>query len=93
MTGRELYFRTGRELMAVRVELGSEFRFEKPVPLFRDAFDPGGEGHVTYDVGPDGRFLFVVRPGDSPEEPYAGLTRYQVVLNWDQEVAERVPRP
>jgi hypothetical protein len=49
------------------------------------------QGIPTYDVAPDGRFVVVKRDADderADEAPYIN-----VVLNWDQELLERVPVP
>ena len=78
--------------MAVEVVADAEFSYGKPVVLFRDTFELSG-GHTTYDVHPDGRFLFIVGPPVAEDDPYRGLSRYQVVVNWMAEVAERVPAP
>ena len=52
---------------------------------------PGGRRH--HDVSPDGqRFLMIVRGGSSSDTA-AGRARINVVLNWTQELLERVPVP
>jgi len=90
--GSELFYRTGIEIMAVDVMAGAEFTYGKPVVLFRDTFeDAAGASHTAYDVHPDGRFLFVTGPVGAEDDPYGGLSRYQVVVNWMAEVEERVP--
>ena len=91
--GSELFFRNGADIMAVEVVAAADFSYGKPVALFRDVFVTVGTGHTAYDVHPDGRFLFVVRPVAAEDDPYGGLSRYQVVVNWMAEVEERVPSP
>ena len=44
-------------------------------------------------VHPDGRFLFVAMPSAAQDDPYGGLYRFKVVVNWITEVEERVPAP
>jgi len=71
---------------------GSEFSAGKPAALFPDVFDLSGTtNHPTYDVHPDGRFLFVARSTAARDDPYGSLYRFQIVVNWMAEVEERVP--
>jgi Tol biopolymer transport system component len=62
-SGHELFFRKGRDVLAVRLESGEDGpRLTEPEVLF------GGRYHYnlyptnTYDVAPDGRFLMVEEP-------------------------------
>ena len=49
---------------------------------------------ATYDVAPDGqRFLMIKEAASGTSDPFAGLTQIYVVLNWHQELLERVPVP
>jgi eukaryotic-like serine/threonine-protein kinase len=82
--GRELYYRDGDSLLAVRIELdplrASVPReiIEMPAELYNlDTFV------ADYDVAADGRFIVVRR--DEPREVY-------VVLNWTQELARALKR-
>ena len=92
--GRELFFRTIEgDMMAVNVDVGAGFTFELPRKLFDGQIDmnlevPGQRGLQTYDVHPDGdRFLMVT-------EPQGQLTQQiNIVLNWFEELKERVPVP
>ena len=90
--GNELYYRGQTEVWAVKVGDGSEFSAARPIALFPNRFDrSGGITHTTHDVHPDGRFLFVARPLAAEDDPYAGLYRFKVVVNWIAEVEARVP--
>jgi len=41
----------------------------------------------SFDISPDGkRFLFKAPPPDAEYDPLEGLLRYEVVLNWTQEL-------
>ena len=84
--GRELYYRTDDELMAVPVSAGPEFEPGRPVPLFEDHFSRRGYAGPTstYDVARDGRFLMV----DPAEGDGTSLV---VVLNWFEELKRLVP--
>jgi TolB protein len=74
-SGRELYFREGRRLMAVPIvkgEVGS-----RPRELFAGDFIPGTSDSPNYDVLPDGRFVMVQRPPDA-----ATQASVQVLMDW-----------
>ena len=72
-------------MMAVSVKTDSGFTYGTPQTLFEGPYrDRDGR---TYDVAADGRFLMVsgVTPADArPPE-------ISVVINWFQELTERVP--
>ena len=82
--GAELFYREGNRIMVVAVETGPRFVAGTPEILVDGAYynpeDNGG-----FDVSADGRFL-MARP-----DPNAVGDHLQVVLNWDQELLERVP--
>jgi len=78
-SGREIFYRQGRRMMSVSLELGSEPVFGKPIRLFEEEYEYGqGLSIPNYDVAPDGRFI-MMRP-----EPNA--SRLRVVLNWTEEL-------
>jgi serine/threonine-protein kinase len=86
----ELFYRRGQRMMSVRFKVsGTEFVPEKPVQLFQQPSLGGGTTvRATYDVGPDGRFLFnqpIPEPaGERNRIVFPSTLR--VVLNWSQEV-------
>jgi len=84
--GKELFYRIGNALMAVPV--GSSSRpFGVPKKLFEAVYATSEIGSVgDYDVGPDGRFLFM-----KPMESSSRLT-LELVLNWPTELA-RLAQP
>jgi serine/threonine-protein kinase len=83
--GREVYYRSGDRMMAVSVQdtpslvLGQS-RVLFDAPYQRDTSSLRGVPH--YDVSADGRFLMV-----TPLSP----DRVVVVLNWQEELKQRVP--
>ena len=83
--GTELFFRDGNRMMAVDVDLGGTFSAGRPRVLFDEAYepDPLGVGIRNYDVAADGRFLMI--------RGTPGVTQIDVVLNWLEELKERVP--
>ena len=84
--GRELFYREGGKLMSVSIQPGNELQFAPPVALFdaQFAYTRPGSQPPTYDVAPDGRFVFL-----KPLAPIEGhpLT---VVVNWVEELERRV---
>ena len=95
--GRELFYvASGGQLMAVSVQTDPTFAVgNAEVALEGLYFAPsGGFPGRTYDISPDGqRFLMIKEgaPRDLTNDPFAGLIRIEVVLNWHQELLERVP--
>jgi WD40 repeat protein len=67
--GKELFYRSGRKVMAVQIQLGPELIIGKPRMLFEGDFDP------RYDVTPDGQRFVMVRA----EKP-TPATQINVVL-------------
>ena len=63
--------------------LAAPFGLGTPTALF---YWPNGLG-LRYDVLDDGQFVMV------RTDPDAGPNRFRVVLNWTQELLERVPVP
>ena len=72
--------------MVVPIEPEPEFAVRTPTRLFEGPYlpNPIALGGANYDVSPDGqRFLMVME--DTPRR------QINVVLNWSQELLERVP--
>jgi eukaryotic-like serine/threonine-protein kinase len=77
-SGRELFYVNGNKVMAVDIKTEPLFAAGKPRLLFEGQF--GG-----LDVAPDGRFLMV-----QPVEPEQPATTINVVLNWFEELKQRM---
>ena len=90
--GRELYYRGDGAMMAVRIDTADEFSAGPAVRLFEDRYvisvSDVGPIPAEYAVAPDGRFLMMKDTSQSER-----ATEVIVVLNWDQELLERVPVP
>ena len=103
--GREIFFesaRTDNKVFAVPVD-GSKavFKVGEPVELFgirQGSSQPQGLVGFTiirsWDIGPDGRFLFIKQPDEAArkahdEKLYPG--EIHVVLNWFEELKRLVP--
>ena len=76
--GRELFYRSGNRLMAVRIEVGSAFRVGRARPLFDAIYSSGIESGRSYHVDPTSRRFLLVRPAE--ESPSRSV---RVVLNWN----------
>ncbi len=47
----------------------------------------------TYDVTPDGQRFLMIKEGAATDDSAAPVVQIHVVLNWHQELLERVPVP
>jgi serine/threonine protein kinase len=93
--GRALFYRSGDATMAVEVETGSAFKHEKPEILFQGTYLTDSSLRMTstkWDIHPDGKkFLMIKSPTDSGQAETPALTRTIIVLNWFEELKQRVP--
>ena len=84
--GGTLYFRSASELMSARVIPGPRIAFEPPRALFQDRFErPQGGAHTTYDVFPDGSFLFLelATPADTSSANRSVVATFHWLENLD----------
>jgi serine/threonine-protein kinase len=94
-SGRELYYFSEDDgsVMAVAVETGQAFSMGAPKKLFsRLPYAGGGSTPGTpWDIHPDGkRFLMLKRQEAAAPAP-GGLRKITIVLNWLEELKQRVP--
>jgi hypothetical protein len=74
-------------MMAVRTTLKPGFSADKPAMLFEGHYEPTLATKANYDVTPDGqRFLMV-----KANEQNISATQINVVLNWFEELKQKVP--
>jgi serine/threonine-protein kinase len=85
--GREIVYRSGDAMYSVAVEGDREFVAAKPVLLFHGSYRRGAPTSPDYDVAPDGSRFLMVRMGDDELAP----RRLNVVVNWSEELKQRVP--
>lgn len=89
---RELFYRNGNKMMAVAIGDGPEFSPGRPTLLFEGPYDlKEGSGASNYDVAEDGRFVMIRTPESPSEETSAPAQQIHVVLNWFEELKQRVP--
>ena len=90
--GQELLYLGPEGMMAVAINTDTTFRWDPPELLFATAgyYAPlmTSPANRRMDIGPDGsRFLMFT------EDDVAAVPGIQVVLNWSEELKERVPVP
>ena len=83
----EIFYRSGDKMMAVKTKLTPGFSADKPTVLFEGRYERTLATKANYDVTPDGqRFLMV-----KASEQSATATQINVVLNWFEELKQKVP--
>jgi Tol biopolymer transport system component len=86
--GRELFYRSGNKMMAVDIATQPGFAAGKPRMLFEGSYQPTLTTIQNYDVSPDGQRFLMLKP---PEQSETGPTQINVVLNWFEELKQKVP--
>jgi serine/threonine-protein kinase len=90
--GRELFYRNGEAVMAVKVETDPAFKPGKPEVLFQGKYAPHLTNGSTWAIGRDGRFLMMKAVESAGKAPAAESPRkIHVVLNRLEELKARVP--
>lgn len=91
--GTELYYLDSRRLLAARIDPGDTPAIGAPhVVLDSLPYTPYERASRTYDIAPDGqRFLFTSAAPTVSDRPFQGAERYEVVLNWVEELRRLVP--
>jgi eukaryotic-like serine/threonine-protein kinase len=92
--GRELFYRNGDAFMAVSVKTDPAFSLETPGILFRGSYaSPSNPFLGNWDIHPDGKRFLMVKPaasaGAGPAAP--GPHKINIVLNWFEELKQKVP--
>jgi Tol biopolymer transport system component len=90
--GRELFYRSGDAVFAVPVKTEPAFSFETAKVLFQGKYFADWIGE-TWDVSPDGkRFLMMKEAAATGKQAIAEAPRrINIVLNWLEELKQRVP--
>jgi serine/threonine protein kinase/Tol biopolymer transport system component len=86
--GRELFYRRGNAMMAVEIATHPGFVAGSPRKLVEGPYRPTRLGLPNYDVSADGQRFLMVKPS---EEAQAAPTQINVVLNWSEELKQKVP--
>jgi Tol biopolymer transport system component len=86
-SGRELFFRSGSEMMVSDIVASSaSFKASRPRVLFRAPFAANAT-YADYDVSPDGQHFVMLNSGE--QEGASG--QIGVLINWFEELKQRVP--
>jgi serine/threonine protein kinase/Tol biopolymer transport system component len=91
--GKQLYYIPGPTLfVSVNVATHSGFAVTPPVPAPR-AFNIGNAqtSPRSHDIAPDGRFLGVIAAGQPATPTAIGTQQMEFVINWFEELKQRVP--
>jgi len=86
--GRELFYRSGSKMMAVDIATQPSFAAGKPRKLFEGPYLPTAATIQNYDVSLDGQRFLMLKPIEAAE---AAATQINVVLNWFEELKQKVP--
>jgi serine/threonine-protein kinase len=86
--GRELFYRSGDKMMVVEISTQPSFTAGKPHVLFERHYQPTTTTPPNYDVSPDGQRFLMLKP---VEQAQAAPTQINVVLNWFEELKQKVP--
>jgi Tol biopolymer transport system component len=82
--GREIFYRSGNRMMSVAVSTTPDLTLSAPQLLFDRRYALGTVTFPNYDVSPDGQRFVMVRDE-------SGSGHLNVVLNWQEELKQRVP--
>ena len=84
--GQELFYRNGENMMAVAYTTEPTFTALSTETLFEDQYRVTAPGFPNYDYDPDRQRFLMIR---SEQETRA--TQVRVILNWFEELKQRVP--
>ena len=85
--GRELFYGNGNQMMAVEIATEPTFSAGMPRLLFEGTYLGGTVFLAYYDIAPDGQTFVMIQQGVQDTE----ATQINVVLNWFEELKQRVP--
>jgi eukaryotic-like serine/threonine-protein kinase len=86
--GRELFYRSGNKMMSVEISTKPSFSAGTPKVLFEGQYQSLLISTPNYDVSPDGKRFLMLKP---VEQVQAAPTQINVVLNWFEELKQKVP--
>jgi hypothetical protein len=84
-SGRELFYRSGAQMLSVPIAPGETFSPGAPRVLFEGSYYEGEPGGPNYDVSPDGQRFLMVLPGSSE-----GPDRLNRVTGWKSLIERRL---
>jgi len=84
----EIFYRNGNKMMAVDATTQPTFSAGKPKMLFEGAYVPSLATMPNYDISADGQRFLMIKPS---QQAQAAETQINVVLNWFEELKQKVP--
>jgi Tol biopolymer transport system component len=93
LDSRELFYRSGDSVMAVALEAGQTFKCGKPEFLFRGPYTSSkpDDGHPWDISRPDGKRFLMMKEAGTNASAAEGPRKINIVLNWFEELKQRVP--
>jgi serine/threonine protein kinase/Tol biopolymer transport system component len=94
---RELFYRNGDATMVVKVETEPAFQHRNPEVLFRGTYLLSNSvrtiTRTPWDIHPNGKKFLMIKPAASTgaAPTAAGPRKINIVLNWTEELKQRVP--
>ena len=90
--GKELFFQAIPRTYVVSISTQPSFEVGNPMPLPFDVYQGRGPGFGRdADVMPDGQHFVAVIPATATPSRTPAARQIQVVLNWSEELKQRVP--
>jgi serine/threonine-protein kinase len=94
--GRELFFRNGDAVVAASAKTDPAFSVETPKMLFRGTYVNAVLAYddwdfATWDVSPDGKQFLMMKETGAAATGGGRTRKINVVLNWFEELKQRVP--
>jgi eukaryotic-like serine/threonine-protein kinase len=86
--GREIFYRNSDRMMAVDITTHPGFSAGKPHMLFQGRYNLSPVTSPNYSVSPDGQRFLMLKSVETAE---GAPTQINVVLNWFEELKQRVP--
>ena len=83
--GKEIFYRNADKFMAVSIQTRPAFSPGTPRLLFQNAAERGSISRPNFDAASDGQRFLMLQP------PQSGPTEFNIVLNWAEELKQRVP--
>jgi serine/threonine-protein kinase len=90
--GRELFYLSYDSVMAVSVETRPTLSFGTPKTLFRLTYIAGNTyPGMPWDISPDGKRFLMIKEVGPTGKPAEAPRKINIVLNWIDELKQRVP--
>jgi serine/threonine protein kinase len=94
-TGQELFYRNGDSVIAVSIKTVPTVEVKAPATLFQQRFRSFTmtdiATHVSWDISPDGKRFLMMKELPAEGSVGGGPRKINIVLNWTEELKQRVP--